>query len=47
MIEELYGILIGKDPVKTSLDVSVESHLIALASEESRLNNGEAIIVEH
>ena len=47
MIEELYGILIGKDPVKTSLDVSVESHLIALASEESRLNNGEAIIVKH
>jgi hypothetical protein len=31
---------------KSSADLSVESHLIALAAEESRLNNGKPIMMK-
>ena len=45
MIDELYDIMTGKTPqVATSLDESIESHYMALAAEESRLNGG--VLVE-
>ena len=41
MIDALYDVITGKtDAVDTSLKNSVESHLIALAAEESRVKNG-------
>ena len=41
MIDELYEIMTGKNPqVATSIDESIESHYMALAAEESRLNGG-------
>ena len=41
MIDELYDIMTGKNPqVATSIDESIESHYMALAAEESRLNGG-------
>lgn len=41
MIDELYDIMMGQNPqVATSLDESIESHYMALAAEESRLNGG-------
>lgn len=44
MIDELYEIMTGKTPkVATSIDESIESHYMALAAEESRLNGGKLI----
>lgn len=46
MVEEFIDLLIsGKEPGSaiTSLDRSVESHLIALAAEKSRVNGGECV----
>ena len=44
MIDELYEIMTGKTPtVATSIDESIESHYMALAAEESRLNGGQLI----
>ena len=44
MIDALYDVITGKNgAVDTSLDNSVESHLMALAAEESRLNGGTAV----
>ena len=44
MIDELYDIMTGKNPqVATSIDESIESHYMALAAEESRLNGGKLI----
>ena len=41
MIDELYDIMTGeKSAVATSIDESIESHYMALAAEESRLNGG-------
>ena len=41
MIDELYEIMTGKNPqVATSIDESIESHYMALAAEESRVNGG-------
>ena len=41
MIDELYDIMTGKTPqVATSIDESIESHYMALAAEESRVNGG-------
>ena len=41
MIDELYDIMTGQNPqVATSIDESIESHYMALAAEESRLNGG-------
>ena len=46
MIDELYDIMTGKNPkVATSIDESIESHYMALAAEESRLNGGQLIEV--
>ena len=44
MIDALYKVITEKtDAVDTSLENSIESHLIALAAEESRLKNGAVI----
>ena len=44
MIDELYDIMTGQNPqVATSIDESIESHYMALAAEESRLNGGELV----
>jgi hypothetical protein len=44
MIDELYDIMTGQNPqVTTSIDESIESHYMALAAEESRLNGGKLI----
>ena len=45
IVQELYSILTGETEFYTSLDESVESHLIGIAAEESRLNGGKAVIV--
>ena len=47
MIDELYDIMTGKTPeVATSIDDSIESHYMALAAEESRLNGGQLVLIE-
>lgn len=44
MIDELYEIMTGETPnVTTSIDKSIESHYMALAAEESRLNGGKLV----
>lgn len=41
MIDELYEIMTGRNAeIATSIDESIESHYMALAAEESRLNGG-------
>ncbi len=40
LVSELYGILTGKKQNVTSLEESVESHLIGISAEESRLAGG-------
>ena len=46
MIDELYDIMTGKTPeVATSIDESIESHYMALAAEESRLNGGNLVLI--
>ena len=43
LIEALYDILEGRAPERTSLEMSIESHLMGIAAEESRLKGGELI----
>ena len=43
LIETLYDILEGNAPERTSLESSIESHLMGIAAEESRLRGGELI----
>jgi predicted dehydrogenase len=44
MVDELYEIMTAANPkVATSLDESIESHYMALAAEESRLNGGKLV----
>lgn len=44
MLKQLYNVMALNDKnVETSIDASVESHFMALAAEESRLNNGQLI----
>ena len=44
MIDELYEIMIGNtSQIATSIDESIESHYMALAAEESRLNGGNLV----
>ena len=43
MIKTLYDIVNGSAPANTSLENSLESHLMAIAAEESRLQDGEVI----
>ena len=45
IINELYDILIGNGKQGTSLEASIESHLMGICAEESRLNNGKLIYV--
>ena len=47
LVEEMYDIITKNLEPKTSLEISVESHLIALSSEESRLQNGATIDIKH
>ena len=47
MIDELYEIMTGKNSmVATSIDESIESHYMALAAEESRLNGGSLVLID-
>ena len=43
LITTLYDILSGKAPCRTSLDSSIESHLMGICAEESRLQGGKLI----
>ena len=43
LIETLYDILEGRATERTSLESSIESHLMGIAAEESRLRGGELI----
>lgn len=45
LVESLYGTLTGKTDARTSLEASVESHLMGIAAEESRLEGGKLIYV--
>ena len=45
LINELYDILTGKGKASTSLEASIESHLMGICAEESRLKGGELIYV--
>ncbi len=45
LVSDLYDVLTGKDKGETSLEASVESHLMAYAAEESRLRGGENILL--
>ena len=40
LVSELYGILTGAGEARSSLEASVESHLMGIAAEESRLEGG-------
>ena len=43
IVNTLYDILEGKTSNRTSLEESVESHLMAIAAEESRVQGGKLI----
>ncbi|MBO5294792.1 MAG: Gfo/Idh/MocA family oxidoreductase [Clostridia bacterium] len=45
MIDALYGMISGERPLATSLEQSVESHLIGIKAEESRLEGGKLLLV--
>lgn len=45
LIDQLYDVLAGNTTGKTSFDASIESHLIGICAEESRLKGGELIYV--
>ena len=45
LINEMYDVMLGNADCKSSLELSCESHLIALASEESRKNGGQIILI--
>lgn len=40
LVSEIYDMLCGKETLRTSLDASIESHLMGIAAEESRLEGG-------
>ena len=47
MIDSLYEVMTNSDAaVDTSIDKSIESHYMALAAEESRLNGGQLVLLE-
>ena len=43
LISALYDMLVSNNNPETSLEASIESHLIGINAEESRLNNGKLI----
>ena len=45
LVTELYAILTGESTAATALDASVESHLMGICAEESRLQNGKLMYV--
>jgi len=45
LVNSMYEILTGKAQTYTSLEESVESHLIGIAAEESRLDGGKNVLV--
>ena len=45
MIKALYDMISGESELKTSLAESIESHLIAIKAEESRLTGGKTLLV--
>lgn len=45
LVASLYGMLNGTSKASTSLKESIESHLMGIAAEESRINNGQLIYV--
>ena len=45
LVNELYNMITGVTDAKTSLENSIESHLMGIAAEKSRLKNGENIKV--
>lgn len=45
LIDALYDVLCGKEESATSLEASVESHLMAFCAEESRLSGGKLVSV--
>ncbi|MBQ2712324.1 MAG: Gfo/Idh/MocA family oxidoreductase [Clostridia bacterium] len=47
MIDSLYLVLCGENAADTSIANSVESHLMAIAAEESRLQGGVKILIRH
>lgn len=47
LVDSLYDVFTGKGSAKTNLAASIESHLMAFAAEESRLNNGKLICIKH
>ena len=47
LINGLYDYLTNNSKISTSLSVSVESHLMGFAAEESRINNGKVITIKH
>ena len=47
LVKELYYILTGESENRTSLEDSVESHLIGISAEESRLDGGKLVKVHH
>ncbi len=46
MLDQVYEVMANGDPsVDTSIDASIESHYMALAAEESRLNEGKLVYI--
>ena len=45
MIKALYDMISGQSTLETSIDASIESHLIAIKAEESRLAGGKMLLV--
>ena len=43
LVNDLYGMITGTTNPKTSLEISVESHLMGICAEESRLKGGELV----
>ena len=45
LIKVFYDIILGRTVAQTSLESSIESHLMAIAAEESRKKNGKLIVL--
>lgn len=46
-MKAFYNLLCGKTNPETSLEKSIESHLIGICAEKSRLNGGQTVKIEH
>ena len=47
IINALYDILCGNTTAETTLDASIESHLMGIRAEESRLQGGKSLKVHN